>query len=108
MGVRVTDKTNVCLYCSTTGVAFGPVFASSFDAEDFLDWFRNNCVPPDPRDLTPTELVAAYARWQTRQRQEDGPTDDEIYNRVGVLFLYIGIIFLAFACLAGISDFILN
>ena len=66
MGVRVSDKTNACLYCSTTGIAFGPVFASSFDANDFLDWYRNNSVS-DLRDLTPTELVAAYAKWQTRQ-----------------------------------------
>ena len=67
MGVRVTDKTNVCLYCSTTGVAFGPVFASSFDAEDFLGWWNTHDDATDLRDLTPTELVAAYARWQTRQ-----------------------------------------
>ena len=67
MGVRVTDKTNVCLYCSTTGVAFGPVFASSFDAEDFLAWWNTHADATDLRDLTPTELVAAYARWQTRQ-----------------------------------------
>jgi hypothetical protein len=67
MGVRVTDKTNVCLYCSTTGVAFGPVFANSFDAEDFLTWWNTHDDATDLRDLTPTELVAAYARWQTRQ-----------------------------------------
>ena len=67
MGVHVSDRTNVCLYCSTTGIAFGPVFASSFDAEDFLDWFSKNSVSPDPRDLTPTELVVAYAKWQARQ-----------------------------------------
>ena len=71
MGVRVSDRTNVCLYCSTTGLAFGPVFASSFDAEDFLDWMRteaesNGVSSTDPRDLCNAELAIAYGKWQAR------------------------------------------
>lgn len=72
MGVRVSNRTNVCLYCSTTGLAFGPVFASSFDAEDFLDWMHteaesNGVSSTDPRDLGNAELAVAYGKWQARQ-----------------------------------------
>ena len=85
MGVRVSNRTNVCLYCSTTGLAFGPVFASSFDAEDFLSWWNTydkarpedgtfaaergveSWVATDLRELTPAALAIAYGRWQTRQ-----------------------------------------
>ena len=67
MGVRVSNRTNVCLYCSTTGLAFGPVFASSFDAEDFLSWWNTHDDATDLRKLTPAELAIAYGRWQTRQ-----------------------------------------
>ena len=71
MGVRVSDRTNVCLYCSTTGLAFGPVFASSFDAEDFLEWMTtqaeaNGVSSSNPRDLGNAELAIAYGKWQAR------------------------------------------
>ena len=71
MGVRVSDKRNVCLYNSVTGLAFGPVFASNFDAEDFLDWMRteaesNGVSSTDPRDLGHGELAIAYGKWQAR------------------------------------------
>ena len=65
MNVRISDRTNVCLYCSTTGLAFGPVFASSFDAEDFLDWLRTHDYA-DPRELNNAELAVAYGKWQAR------------------------------------------
>ena len=66
MGVRVSNRTNVCLYCSTTGLAFGPVFASSFDAEDFLEWWNTFDDATDLRELTPGELAIAYGKWQAR------------------------------------------
>jgi len=71
MSVRISDRTHVCLYCSTTGLAFGPVFASSFDAEDFLEWMTdeaeaNGVSSSDPRDLGNAELAIAYGKWQAR------------------------------------------
>ena len=66
MSVHVSNKRNVCLFCSTTGLAFGPVFASEFDANDFLEWLRENDYS-DPRELSNPELALAYLGWQTRQ-----------------------------------------
>ena len=66
MGVRVSNKSNACLYCSTTGIVFGPVFASSFDAEDFLQWWHET-DERDPRELSNPELAVAYGKWQARQ-----------------------------------------
>jgi tRNA G26 N,N-dimethylase Trm1 len=61
----------VCLFCSTTGLAFGPVFASEFDANDFLEWMTeqaeaNGVSSSDPRDLGNAELAIAYGKWQAR------------------------------------------
>ena len=72
MSVHVSNKRNVCLFCSTTGLAFGPVFASEFDANDFLEWMTeqaeaNGVSSSDPRDLGNAELAIAYGKWQARQ-----------------------------------------
>jgi len=67
MAVRVSNRANVCLYCSTTGIAFGPVFASSFDAEDFLQWWNTISDAADLRELSNPELAVAYGRWQARE-----------------------------------------
>ena len=71
MSVHVSNKRNVCLFCSTTGLAFGPVFASEFDANDFLSWMSdeaeaNGVSSSDPRDLGNGELAIAYGKWQAR------------------------------------------
>lgn len=31
-------KTGACLYCSTSGRVFGPLFGDRWDAQEFLDW----------------------------------------------------------------------
>ena len=71
MSVHVSNKRNVCLFCSTTGLAFGPVFPSEFDANDFLSWMSdeaeaNGVSSSDPRDLGNAELAIAYGKWQAR------------------------------------------
>jgi hypothetical protein len=58
MGVRITDADNVALYCSTTGVAFSPVFMDYMAAEDFLEWLQK-----DARLYTEAELLELKARW---------------------------------------------
>jgi hypothetical protein len=51
MSVQVTQTgtTTAALYCNTEDVAFGPVFPSQYDAEDFLDWLTAR--GDDARDL---------------------------------------------------------
>ena len=39
MGVRFTDQSHVALYDSVTDTAFGPLFKTWTEAEDFLAWF---------------------------------------------------------------------
>lgn len=67
MGCRIlydSQSDLACLYCSTTDVAFGPVFYKSDEqdaderAEAFIAWLKT-----DPRKLTDAELSAAYGKW---------------------------------------------
>jgi hypothetical protein len=78
VGVRVTDSTNVALYDSTSEVAFGPIFASSEEAEDFLEWLRSNSdrkrffdynrdrlmFMEDPREYLSDELTHLSQLWK--------------------------------------------
>jgi hypothetical protein len=42
MGTRITAHEGVvALYDSTSGTAFGPVFDTPDDADDFLDWLKD-------------------------------------------------------------------
>jgi hypothetical protein len=86
MGVRILfdrDHDIAALYCSTTGVAFGPTFHScadgyTVDAHDvawqFLEWLQSyeptlneirwgSGFGGDPRRLTDAGLLSAYAKW---------------------------------------------
>lgn len=74
MSVRVTDKTTVALYCSATGVAFGPVFDSEDDAEAFLAWVEPKTFL-DVRVIPRGELVALFRSWSA-ERQRDGDLSD--------------------------------
>lgn len=71
MGVRILRSredwgTQAALYCSTTGVAFGPVLESSnrdeHDADEraeaFCRWLKQ-----DARSFTDSELMAKYSEW---------------------------------------------
>lgn len=58
MGIRILggvlinegpDRVGACLYQSTNNVAFGPIFRSTDEAQDFLDWFIEQ---GDPRLMT--------------------------------------------------------
>lgn len=58
MGCRILEEKNygrAVLYCSTVGVAFGPVFASTEEASAFLEWLGS-----DPRLMTESELTGKY------------------------------------------------
>lgn len=62
MGIRISDPTHVILYDSVTGVAFGPVFADSWEADEFLRWLTEN-EWPDARKLAPQTLMILYAKF---------------------------------------------
>ena len=65
MGVRISDPRHVCLYCSTSGTAFGPVFADSLEAEEFLGWLP---AGDDPRDMRDDKLLSLYQQWKETQQ----------------------------------------
>ena len=71
MGVRISDPRHVTLYCSVEGVAFGPVFEDSLEAEEFLEWFRTTGGPTDPRSVPHSELMLAYAKWKSTAKEEE-------------------------------------
>lgn len=66
MSVRITDTTNVALYDSTTGHAFGPTFQSADDAQEFLDWLRTKTLV-DPRQIPWRELDDLHNAWWKEQ-----------------------------------------
>lgn len=66
MGCRILydkDADMAALYCSTTDVAFGPIFydegeGADAEAELFLKWLR-----VDPRSFSDGELQSKYSEW---------------------------------------------
>ncbi len=65
MSVRITDTRNVALYDSVTGIAFGPIFDTSDDAEAFL-LFLEAIGDGDARKLLPAELILRHNMWKDR------------------------------------------
>jgi hypothetical protein len=71
MGVRIlSDRHNdiACLFCSTSDVAFGPVFSDSDEhyaderAEAFTRWLEL-----DARKYDEADLMRKYAEWQAQE-----------------------------------------
>lgn len=65
MSVRVLQgllETSVgaVMYDSVTMWAFGPVFADTNEALDFIEWCEK-----DPRAYTPNELENKYTEWRS-------------------------------------------
>lgn len=96
MGVRILvgkldgghrdNPDGACLYCSTTGVVFGPLFADGDEAEGFLAWCHE--VYGNPRDLSAERVVtlrvhyldlpeAERDRWARIGQGEDVAEDPE-------------------------------
>ncbi len=76
MGVRIlTDRSGTfnvsALYCSTTDVAFGPLFCDDDEkdsedrAESFLKW-----LPSDARTYSHTELMGLYSAWCAQESDQ--------------------------------------
>ena len=81
MSVRITSQENkVALFASDTGLAFGPIFDSQDDAEDFLGCIGYGVDDGiDPRKITSDELVGLYNLWQ-RQREMERADAEEILH----------------------------
>lgn len=63
MSVRTTTgERKVALFCSTSGVAFGPVFDDDAQAERFLEHLRE-IGERDPRVIPAVELAELRAGW---------------------------------------------
>ena len=60
MAVLITSSTAAALYCDTDDRAFGPVFESAAEAEEFLVWLE-----ADPRKFTDAALEALKVRWES-------------------------------------------
>lgn len=71
MGVRITtDENKAAIFDSVTGWAFGPVFDTAEDAEDFLKFFDANGIGPDPRAVSAKVLESAFGDWLNCRRRE--------------------------------------
>jgi len=77
MGVRILyddgrrggySGSQAALYCSTSGVAFGPVFSEgdSKDADERAEAFLR-FLNGDPRRLSDTELQLKYSEWLVQE-----------------------------------------
>lgn len=95
MGVRVLydpEQREACLFCSTSGWAFGPTFSDGDKEQDCRDgreralaflrwtdttetWGKYDKHPirgsrRDPRELTDTGMEAAYTDWLTQEAEQ--------------------------------------
>jgi hypothetical protein len=71
MGCRIMHdrELNVAaLYCSTTDVAFGPLFEESdkWEADERAEAFCRWLVT-DPRILSESDLMARYSEWRSQE-----------------------------------------
>lgn len=67
MGVRDTStERKVAMFDSVTGFAFGPVFDTEADLEEFMEWW-DETSNRDLRDLSDAELEEALAKWDQFQ-----------------------------------------
>jgi len=71
MGVRITSQEDkVALFDSVTGHAFGPVFDSEWEAEEFTDWFQRRVedgtyqAQTDLRQYRGSDLDALVNKWR--------------------------------------------
>lgn len=70
MGIRIfegreagAEREGAVLFCSTTGIAFGPIFNDHDAAEDFLSWVRVHRPGIELRDCTPGIILRLRDEW---------------------------------------------
>lgn len=75
MGCRVTTtEKKSAMFDSVTGTAFGPVFVSEEECEDFIQW----CLEKwdDPRSVNLGQLERIHSDWYV---QSHSPIDDTFH-----------------------------
>lgn len=71
MGVRNTAvEGKAAMFCSTDGRAFGPVFDSSDELDDFLAWWEDSGPIVDLRALSWDALDNALESWRAARATE--------------------------------------
>ncbi len=63
--VNDSDEPGAVMFCSTSGLAFGPVFESEDEADRFVEW-ANRQVMPDIRTQSQDECAETVHRWRNR------------------------------------------
>ena len=72
MGVRILQDTKnrqSCLYCSTSGWAFGPVFGDEDEAAEFIQWYERHFG--DPRKHSNKEIEVHHSAWLKLTHQDN-------------------------------------
>lgn len=65
MGCRtLTNGEQCCFYCSTTGVAFGPIMPDGLEG-----LFLKHCEPRDPREIPVNELIVMWGKWASSREE---------------------------------------
>ena len=75
MGVRILNDnydSQANMFCSTTEVAFGPVFHEDHghDASERIESFLRYLKGRDPRSMNENELLAAYSVWRSQEADQ--------------------------------------
>lgn len=68
-----------CMFDSTTGTAFGPLFerddVPTLDVPDQIESFLAWLAPDDPRTMTRMRLFGEHTTWKAQTRE--GSSDDD-------------------------------
>jgi hypothetical protein len=81
MGVRILyddgrrseySGSQAALYCSTTGIAFGPVFSDDHqrDADERVEAFLRFIKAADPRSYSHAEIMAKYSEFLAQEVEQ--------------------------------------
>jgi len=63
VSVQITNDRHVFRFCDTADVAFGPMFSSIDEAEDFLAHLES-IGERDPRIIPAVELAELHSEWE--------------------------------------------
>ena len=89
MGVRILMDTSypggsiACLYCSTSGWAFGPIFEGDdeHDGDDRAEAFCRWLGGREPRLLSDSELSALHGQWRAQEAAQWLREEAEMFPR---------------------------